>query len=95
MNFHRGSEQVPRNTMDIIPSYYLITIMLKDKSVHTGIRKNEAGDIDSCFLLFKSRAEESYGREKIIYFQCVQLSRYSDELKNHLQESQIRVVKKR
>ncbi len=95
MNFQRGSKQVPHNAMDINPRYYLITVMLNDKSVHTGIRKNEAGDIDSCFLLFKSRAEESYGREKIIYFQCVQLSMYSDELKRHLQESQLRVVKKR
>ncbi len=49
MNFQGGSEQVPHNTMDIIPIYYHITIMLKDKSVHTGIRKNEAGDIDFCY----------------------------------------------
>ncbi len=69
--------------------------MLNDKSVHTGIRKNEAGDIDSCYLLFKNRAEDSYGRDNIIYFQCVQLSRYSDELKRHLQDSQLRVVNKR
>jgi hypothetical protein len=81
--------------MDIIPRYYLITVMLKDTSLHKGIRKNEAGDIDSCFLLFKSRAEESYGYENIIYFQCVQLSKYSNELKRYLQSSQLKIIKKR
>ncbi len=81
--------------MDLITKYFLITVMLKDQSVHKGIRKNEAGDVDSCYLLFKDRAEQNYGRDNIIYFQCVQLSKYSDELKKHLMQSDGVGVRKR
>ena len=70
--------------MDLTTKYFLITVMLKDKSIHKGIRKNEAGDVDSCYLLFKGRAEQNYGRDNVIYFQCVQLSKHSDEVKDHL-----------
>ena len=70
--------------MDITTRYFQITVMIKDKSVHKGIRLTEHSDIDSSFLLFKKRAEENYGAGNIIYFECVQLSRYSDEVKNYI-----------
>ena len=81
--------------MDLITKYFLITVMLKDKSIHKGIRKNEAGDVDSCYLLFKGRAEQNYGRDNIIYFQCVQLSKYCDELKDHLIKCRNKDVKRK
>lgn len=81
--------------MDLITKYFLITVMLKDNSVHKGIRKNEAGNVDSCFLLFRGKAEQTYGRDNIICFQCVQLSNHSDELKNHLMKSDSLGVRKR
>ncbi len=84
MNFQRGSERFSSTPADTMPGYFLITVMLRDKSVHKGIRKHESGDINSCFLLFKGRAEDGYGRDNIIYFQCVQLSKHSDEVKGLL-----------
>ena len=81
MNFQRGSERFYKTTADNMPAYFLITVMLLDKSVHKGIRKKESGEINACFLLFKGLAEDSYGRDNIIYFQCVQLSKYSDGVK--------------
>lgn len=62
--------------------YYFITVMLKDKSLHKGIRTNESMEIDSAFILFRGRAHESFGQSNVIYFQCVQLSKHSDEVKD-------------
>ena len=86
MNFQRGSERIYKAPADTMPGYFLITVMLRDKSVHKGIRKNDTGDINACFLLFRERAENSYGRDNIIYFQCVRLSSHSDEVKAHLSQ---------
>jgi len=58
--------------------YYRITIELKGRKI-TGLRKHD-GDTDSAFLAFRRLAEEAYGN-KILYFDCVQLSSYSDEVK--------------
>lgn len=69
--------------MDLIVRYYQITIQLKDKSIHKGIRETEFGDIDSNFITFRSKADENYGQSNIIYFQCVQLSKDSDEVKDY------------
>lgn len=69
---------------DITARYYQITIMLRDKSVHSGVRENAALDIDSAYLLFRNKAMEIYGDNNVIYFQCVQLSKHSDEYKNYM-----------
>lgn len=62
--------------------YYLITVMLKNKSLHTGIRTNESLGIDSAYILFRGRAHESFGQNNVVFFQCVQLSTLSDEVKD-------------
>ena len=83
MNFQRGSEQSPGPTTDIIPRYYLITVMLRDNSVHRGVREDAYGDLDSRYQLYKNKAGDAWGDENIIYFQCVQLSNHSDEVKDY------------
>ena len=72
--------------MDLTVRYFLIKVTLKDKSVHYGVRETEHSDIDLMFLLCRNKAHESYGADKVIDFQCVQLSKHSDEVKDHLRK---------
>ena len=58
--------------------YYKIIIELAGKA-RTGIREH-AGETDTAFLAFQSLAKKSYG-DKLLYFNCMQLSRYSEDVK--------------
>lgn len=57
---------------------YRITIELSGKTI-SGLRKHDS-DSDTAFLAFQVLAEKAYG-SKLLYFDCVQLSSYSDEIK--------------
>lgn len=63
--------------------FYRITIELAGKTI-TGLRKHDH-ETDSAFLAFRVLAEKAYG-SKLLYFDCVQLSSYSDEVKLHIKQ---------
>ena len=86
MNFQRGSAQPNPEIMETVVRYFLITVMLKDKSVHKGIRESEYNDADSMFIICRNKAFENYGRDNVIYFQSVQLSKHSDEVMEYLRK---------
>lgn len=59
--------------------FYKITVILKDKSVHTGIRELQTNDIDHAWKLYKQRCIEHYGASKIEDYNCVQVSIHSPD----------------
>lgn len=65
--------------------YFLITVILKDESVHSGIKENQA-ELDMAHLAFQGHAHKAYGINNIIYCDCVQLSMLSDELKKYMKQ---------
>jgi len=60
--------------------FFQITVTLKTKTVHTGIREH-SGDLDTAYLAFKVLSEQAYGEHNIMHFDCYQVSTHSDEIK--------------
>ena len=59
-------------------AFYRITITLKDNSIK-GIRELDQEDIDIAWLVFKSHAVSVYTEKKILDFEVVRISTYSDD----------------
>ena len=65
--------------------YFLITVTLKDKSVHSGIRENQT-EIDIAYLTFKVHVHKAYGIDNVLHYDCVQLSVQSDEVRKYMKQ---------
>ena len=61
--------------------FYRITITLSNKTIK-GIRELDNKDLDDVWLIFKGLAEQEYGQQKILDFEVVMVSIYSDDYRN-------------
>ena len=65
--------------------YFLISVILKDKSSHKGLRESFY-DLDAAYLAFQVLAQQAYGRHNIMHFECMQLSNHSEQVKLYLKK---------
>ena len=74
---------------------YRITITLKGKTVK-GIRELELEDVDTAWQIFYAAAVEAYTAVKILDFEVVRISSYSDDYRKwkFTQEKQFQPFKK-
>ena len=64
--------------------YYRITVTLKSRQVHSGIRQLEVWNPDTALRMVEKTAKDHYGEGKIKNVEVVMLPKSSDEVKKFL-----------
>jgi len=64
--------------------YYRITVTLKSRHVHSGIRQLEVWNPDTALRIVEKTAKDHYGEGKIRTVEVVMLAKSSEEVKKYL-----------
>ncbi len=65
--------------------YYKITITLPNGQRVSGIKEEINPNIDNVYHMYETRAYSHYGNHEIKSFDCVMISKRSDDYKDYMQ----------